>query len=375
MARKRVRRSYQAREQSQTSVDNSLWSQPMYCSNENDNDCTHSETLTRVGWPFIHYFGLEDLFYKYGVDVEIWAHEHSYERLWPIYDYKVLNGSYEKPYVNPKAPVHLVTGSAGCKEGREPFLDKIPEWSAYHSQDYGYTRMKAHNKTHLYFEQVSDDQNGDIIDSFWIIKDNHGSYSTSEIVVTWSTKDDTKSSVVEYGIESFQLSEKGSSTHFVDGGAGKHSQFVHRVVLKNLEPSTKYTYHCGSPQGWSSAFWFRTPPKDQENWSPRLAIFGDMGNENAQSLSRLQQDTQSDMYDAIIHVGDFAYDMNSENSEVGDEFMRQVESIAGYVPYMTCAGNHEEAYNFSNYRARFSMPGGNENLFFSFNLGPVHFIS
>lgn len=107
---------------------------PMYCSNENDNDCTHSETLTRVGWPFVHLFGLEELFYRFGVDVEIWAHEHSYERLWPIYNYKVLNGSYERPYHNPKAPVHIVTGSAGCKEGREPFLSNIPEWSAFHSQ-------------------------------------------------------------------------------------------------------------------------------------------------------------------------------------------------------------------------------------------------
>lgn len=61
----------------------------MYCSNDNDNDCTQSQTLIRVGLPFTHFFGLEDLFYKYGVDVEIWAHEHSYERLWPIYDYKV----------------------------------------------------------------------------------------------------------------------------------------------------------------------------------------------------------------------------------------------------------------------------------------------
>ncbi|XP_037933616.1 acid phosphatase type 7 isoform X1 [Teleopsis dalmanni] len=149
---------------------------PMYCSNENDNDCTHSETLTRVGWPFIHMFGLEPLFYQYGVDVEIWAHEHSYERLWPIYNYKVYNGSLTEPYRNPGAPVHLVTGSAGCKEGREPFKFTIPEWSAFHSQDYGYTRMKAHNQTHLYFEQVSDDKNGDIIDSFWIIKDNHYNY-------------------------------------------------------------------------------------------------------------------------------------------------------------------------------------------------------
>lgn len=30
--------------------------------------------------------------------------------------------------------------------------------------------------------------------------------------------------------------------------------------------------------------------------------------------------------------------------------------------------------NFSNYRARFSMPHGTENLMYSFNIGPVHFI-
>ena len=107
---------------------------PMYCSNNNGNDCTHSETLVRVGLPFLHMFGLEDLFYNNGVDVEIWAHEHSYERLWPLYNYKIYNGSLTEPYTNPNAPVHLVTGSAGCTEGREPFPSHFPEWSAFHSQ-------------------------------------------------------------------------------------------------------------------------------------------------------------------------------------------------------------------------------------------------
>lgn len=134
--------------------------------------------LTQVGLPFTHFFGLEKLFYEYGVDVEIYAHEHSYERLFPIYNYRVLNGSYEAPYTNPKAPVHFVTGSAGCKEGRENFVKKLPAWSAFHSRDYGYTRMKAFNKTHLYFEQVSDDKDGEVIDSFYIIKDHHGPYET-----------------------------------------------------------------------------------------------------------------------------------------------------------------------------------------------------
>ena len=43
----------------------------------------------RQGIPLIHLLSMEDLFCKYGVDIGIWAHEHSYERLWPVYDRKV----------------------------------------------------------------------------------------------------------------------------------------------------------------------------------------------------------------------------------------------------------------------------------------------
>lgn len=164
--------------------------------------------------------------------------------------------------------------------------------------------------------------------------------SVSEIVVTWSTFDDSEESIVEYGINGFALTATGQSEQFIDGGADQHSQFIHKVTLADLTPSTKYVYHCGGKLGWSPEFWFVTPSNDT---APiQIAIFGDMGNENAQSLARLQQDTQRRMYDAIIHVGDFAYDMNSENAEVGDQFMRQIETIAAYCPYMVCAGNHEE---------------------------------
>ena len=50
-------------------------------------------------------------------------------------------------------------------------------------------------------------------------------------------------------------------------------------------------------------------PKSE--WSPRVALFGDMGNVNAQSLGRLQREAQAGMYDLILHVGDFAYDMDT----------------------------------------------------------------
>jgi hypothetical protein len=39
-----------------------------------------------------------------------------------------------------------------------------------------------------------------------------------------------------------------------------------------------------------------------------------MGNVNAQSLPRLQEETLLGYYDAILHVGDFAYDMATVTS-------------------------------------------------------------
>ena len=70
-------------------------------------------------------------------------------------------------------------------------------------------------------------------------------------------------------------------------------------------------YRVGRDCGWSDLFWFNTYPSPTENWSPSFVIYGDMGNKNAVSLPKLQLETQSGMYDMIIHVGDFAYDMNN----------------------------------------------------------------
>lgn len=78
--------------------------------------------------------------------------------MFPVYDRKVYNGSMEEPYTNPTAPVHIITGSAGCDEGTKGFIPNPLPWSAFRTSDYGFSKMTILNKTHLHWEQVSDVQ-------------------------------------------------------------------------------------------------------------------------------------------------------------------------------------------------------------------------
>lgn len=48
---------------------------------------------------------------------------------------------------------------------------------------------------------------------------------------------------------------------------------------------------------------FFTALNDSSSFSPRFALYGDLGNENPQSLARLQKETQLGMYDVILHIG------------------------------------------------------------------------
>ncbi|CAF5220249.1 unnamed protein product, partial [Rotaria magnacalcarata] len=90
----------------------------------------------------------------------------------------VYNGT-KGAYIDPDAPVHITTGSAGCDERHDPFGIRRP-WSAFRNNDYGYTRMNIYNASHIYLEQVSDDQHGKVVDNMWLIKSKHGPYSYFE---------------------------------------------------------------------------------------------------------------------------------------------------------------------------------------------------
>uniref|UniRef100_A0A8C9ATI2 Acid phosphatase 7, tartrate resistant (putative) n=1 Tax=Prolemur simus TaxID=1328070 RepID=A0A8C9ATI2_PROSS len=123
------------------------------------------------------------------------------------------------------------------------------------------------------------------------------------MTVTWTTWVPARSEV-QFGLQlsgPLPLRAQGTFSTFVDGGVLRRKLYMHRVTLRGLLPGAEYVYRCGSAQGWSRRFRFRAL-KNGVHWSPRLAVFGDLGADNPKALPRLRRETQQGMYDAVLHV-------------------------------------------------------------------------
>ena len=91
----------------------------------------------------------------------------SYERIFPVYN-GIIDPQQNHTHVNPRYPVHIVSGSAGCQEYLEWFDNvNYPAWSVVRSGTYGYGHLTAHNATHLHWDQLLDEGYGGT-DWLWI---------------------------------------------------------------------------------------------------------------------------------------------------------------------------------------------------------------
>ena len=71
-------------------------------------------------------------------------------------------------------------------------------------------------------------------------------------------------------------------------------------------------YQCGYPSNWSITYQMKTIG-NSSNYSPQFLVYGDFGYDNAQSMSLIKRHVNGfqGTVDAILHVGDLAYDLFS----------------------------------------------------------------
>ena len=124
-----------------------LGHRPLYCSSSDYYDCEMWGPRAREA--------LEPLFCKYGVDMYLSGHVHSYERTYPV-----CHGYYTaKNYSDAQAPTHVMVGSGGAGLTHHWKRGPPPAWSAKRIIDYGVGLVTA-NATALRFRFARTGQNG-----------------------------------------------------------------------------------------------------------------------------------------------------------------------------------------------------------------------
>lgn len=170
---------------------------------------------------------------------------------------------------------------------------------------------------------------------------------------------------------------------FDDGDEDPIPRYIHEVQLVDLQVNSVYLYRVGSQtEGvWSQWYSFHGPkvsytPTRLTN-STNFLVFGDFGTCSDMSLptvTALTSEAHTRNYDFYILPGDIAYNLYNFNGARGDEFLRDIEGFAAYVPFMVVAGNHEYFFNFTHYKNLFDMPQDTDNFYYSYNVGPVHVV-
>lgn len=168
------------------------------------------------------------------------------------------------------------------------------------------------------------------------------------------------------------------------GCYGSRMQFLHSGVISNLTEECLYQYTVGQGLFWSDTYVFsgRTPEYTSLNDQKpaKFIIFGDWGAKVGHYTKYLlKQQARFRDFEGILHMGDIAYNLHTDEGLVGDLFLDMIQEFSAEFPYMTLPGNHEYHFNnASQYMDRFKMPWNEYNqgtsLYYSFDFGLTHFI-
>lgn len=210
----------------------------------------------------------------------------------------------------------------------------------------------------------------------------------NSLTISWSTNFNYNSGpIVKYGLEEDNLNnfKVGNSVQYIE------NSFHHHVTLDSLNYSSTYFFTAGDRFIMSKV---EKMNSNKNTYPLNIAIYGDMGFENSNKTMEKLKSRDIDMF---LHIGDISY-ADDKGFEFGynykyettyDSFLNSVNIFSNNKPYMVCPGNHDISchsiwdlgcdINFRNFTAfnlRFKMPlNGSKNMWYSFNFGPIHFVS
>ena len=191
---------------------------------------------------------------------------------------------------------------------------------------------------------------------------------------TWITLKPPPIVMVQWGTDNLTHSATGYSLSYSKGGfVGS----IHHAFMIDIVPGKTYQYRVGDGNSsFSPVYSFKV----SNGYPSKVAIVGDMGIGARGNGTMAKLLAYGSSLDFVLHIGDIAY--ADGNMQIWDTFGRQ-RPFAAVIPYMTIPGNHEIAFDFASYRARYPMSlsptsGGsslaNAEMYWAFDDGRVRYI-
>lgn len=103
--------------------------------------------------------------------------------------------------------------------------------------------------------------------------------------------------------------------------------------MRGLAPNTTYTYRVGCGGMWTHNITFTAQPQRAAGLT--AAFLADFGLENDVSMEHLVASGRRGDFDLMILGGDFAYDLDSNSSTIGNAFMNALQPLTSGMPWMT----------------------------------------
>jgi acid phosphatase type 7 len=160
---------------------------------------------------------------------------------------------------------------------------------------------------------------------------------------------------------------------------GRHYYFYR---VSDLQSFINYKYKCGvdDPQ-FSQTYEIKFPKNNLTQ--TKILTFGDWSKHKngLKTFELLTKNVDYNKYDAFVTLGDYSYNMGDRDDPTWDQgniFFDWIQPVSSKIPFMMNAGNHEYIkHDFEQYIKRFFMPNKNatENLYYSFDINDVHFVS
>ncbi|MCX7836005.1 MAG: carboxypeptidase regulatory-like domain-containing protein [bacterium] len=202
----------------------------------------------------------------------------------------------------------------------------------------------------------------------------------NSITIGWHCPISTHT-VVEYGTTpALGLMQSGSTVQL------SPQQLWHQVTLQNLQPNTRYYYRCITDTAATAVATFHTPPSyGSYQGKLRFLLISDsqtnistsswISSMIEQTLIQRYGTNYSDSVHLILHCGDIVgngFNLPSYQTE----YFLPFSNLTKRIPFMVSIGNHEsESPYFYNYMHYTPFGGDGGELYYSFQLGRVLFIS